>query len=510
MLDWLATDYTYASGNVARRTLKFNREHYRTLGELALLYESTLDPALKARADALLAYLYPSQAANGWLPGIKTNNWFSQSLNVAQRAFPDHEHALRELLRRWQEHYGSYLEPGNTGGVDGPLSAWDLLTLEEHTGDANDLRAAAEIVRAQASGFHEDPNEWRGLGVPPAHELGPMIRDWVSVIGRLSALPEPERPAGYAPAAFFSSGLTTALPKQWYGRHVFFVLDETDAPLTVLLDFNAMNSGYHVANRIRVIAPGGAETVIDQVLEPAPTELLTLENYGVPSPFTPDALSTYHKASTLVIPPDGQTGAYAVEYYSTNLEPAVFARSSAGKLVHYFPDYVERAQHVAPWDLYYLYGQFLPGVSSSRYGAQAWYQPRAALPPVTLVFAGWVLDPAGQSMTPLLPGTAVAPMNFPLGHPWPSIRASHPDGSAACRTSIAGTTTEGWTNPAGASCVYTPASVALQSFVTTNEAWHYRMFLEGIEPFVSATPEEWFDPREYPSPPLAQFLVPRD
>jgi hypothetical protein len=104
---------------VAAKELRFNREHYRVLGELALLYEYTQHPSLRASADKLVEFLLAAQAPNGWLPGLKTNNWFSQSLNLAQRAFPDHQFAIGELLRRWQAHVGTYWEPGTIGqGVD--------------------------------------------------------------------------------------------------------------------------------------------------------------------------------------------------------------------------------------------------------------------------------------------------------------------------------------------------------------------------------------------------------
>ncbi len=513
MQAFLSQDYVIAPGVVASKTLLFNREHYRTLGELALLYENTLDPALQSKADPFLADLYAAQATNGWISGLKTNFWFSQSLNVAQRAFPSERSNLRELMRRYEEFEGNYLVPGVTGQVDGPRSLWTLLTLEEHTGDPNYLTVAAEVARTQALGIYEDLNEWRGFGTPPMHEFGPIVRDWVAVMGRLSRLPPSQRPSGLARATYFNAGLTTLVPsdapRQFYGRHVLFVLDESDAPIQVTLDYNALNGGYGIANRIRVIAPNGAETVIDRVLEPEPTEVLTLLNYPLLTPpYTTEAASHFDKATTLDLAPDGQTGAYAIEFYSTNLETPVFARSSAGKLVHYFPEYQERAQHVAPWDLYFVHGSQMPSVTSPFYAAQAWFQPKGSLVDVTLVHAGYVLHVNGGLPTsPVGPDDPVYTINT---QSWPLVRAFRNDGVALGRTAILGTTTDGFTNPSGIAAVFTPATTSLHSFVTQNESWHLKMFLAGMEPFVAATDAEWFDPRLYPSPPLAQFLVPRD
>lgn len=52
--------------------VRFNREHYLAIGELAAVYELTGDAALANLANGLVSRLVASQAANGWLPGIKT------------------------------------------------------------------------------------------------------------------------------------------------------------------------------------------------------------------------------------------------------------------------------------------------------------------------------------------------------------------------------------------------------------------------------------------------------
>ena len=511
MLDDLSQDYVYPSGNVASRELRFNREHYRVLGELALLYEYTKDPNLASRADELIAFLLPAQASNGWLPGLKTSNWFSHSLNLAQRAFPGHRQAIRELMLRWQEHSGTYLEPGNAGQVEGPVSLWDLLTLEDHTGNPAYLQVAAETARTQALGFYEDPNEWQGYGAPPAHVMGPIIRDWVSVMARLSQLPPADRPTGLARATYFNAGLTTDVsePRLFKGRHVLFVLDEDDSPISVLLDVNGRNAGSIIDNRIRIIAPDGTETTTDRVIQNVPTELATLESLDLLSPFTTDAVAAYQKAITIDIPPDGQTGAYALEFYSANLETPVFARSSGGRLVHYFPAYAERAQHVAPYDLYYVYKSQMPSVSSHGYSAQVWFKPTATLLPTTFVHASRVLHEGGVALPtePVGPNDPVYTVDNPA---WPLMRAFNSDGTQSCAASITGTTADGLMNPDGLPCLFAPATEDLHSFVTQNLDWHWKIFMEGIEPFVSAIPQEWFDPRQYPSPDLQQFLVPRD
>ena len=511
--------------------VRFNRDHYRTLGELAILFEETCNTScnryLLDLAQQFVSVLAQSQAANGWLPGLKTNHWFSDSLTIAHRALgPQNATKIFEILNKYEDHIGNYLMPSNyprkgsqvagPGTVDGPTSLWTLILLEQGTGNPQYLEVAAKMVLAQALSVYPDEGDWRGFTSIPVQYLGSQIRGWTATMARLSQLPRFERPSGLAPISYFLSGLATRLPKdggQWEGRHVFYVLDQSDREIRIDLDFIGAER-YRYDLKFRIYAPNGEERELTDFFQ---NPLPEYENYHLvhTEPYDKETLSRYHKGITIRIPKDNQTGVYAIEILSVpvpgsfRLQPAIWARSSEGKLVHYMPNFLERGAQIAPYDLYQKYKQDGGTVvsrgdgPSHAYSGQFWFMPISTSQQVTLGFfwSGKPL-PVGlidEKSPPFVPDYYKDAKRIV------AFRSTLTDG---CKTTITGTDAAG--NPNMSPCAFTPTTLALHSAVVTNTHWHYSLHTEGILPFFSSTEAEWFNPWEIENRPRVNFLVLRD
>ncbi len=517
LLEALATDYTYGgehAGDVALAETRFNREHYGTLGDLAVLWEETGDADVRALADRFLDHLVAAQATSGWLPGIKTNLWFTHSLAHVHRALPDRRDEVVELLRRWHEHLGDPLRPSASGQTDGAGAPWAHVILGEATGDPHHLDLAARVARTQALAIHDGATRWRGLQRMQVHQLGPILRDWVVVLGRLAELEPEARPTGLLPA-HIGGGLPVDPAGPYAGRSVLFVLDEADEEITVTADMNAHNGGHAFDVRVRVVAPDGGETQTDFSRRNVPAGL-----NGFPavaeSPFTSDGVGDYRKALELTLAPDGHTGVYAIELLATNVDAPWSATSSAEKLVHYVPGYEARAERITPYALYYDHAQLGSFSSPSLVGA-VWFVPDGERD-VVLQHVRRVLHATGHSCSPPSLPDCLVPPGDPLFYPLrpvprddrPRVTALDDAGEIVCTTTLTGTTTDGLQHPTGEPCAFSPASATLHVAVADNVSWHYRVFLDGVLPFLSQSPEAWFDPRDHVHPDPAQFLVSRD
>jgi hypothetical protein len=515
--------------------LRFNRQHYHGLGELAALYEQTNNPQLAALAGELVQRLVASQARNGWLPGIKTNFWFSDALLRARRAFPAHAPAIDEVLRKFEEHLGNYLMPSISpiplppgapsmpGTVEGPTSLWTLITLEQGGAGAGYLEVAAKTALAQALSVYPKGGEYRGLTALDIQYLGHQVRGWTATMARLRQLPVQDRPVGAAPMPYFHSGLATHLPvppqteRAWDGRHVLYVLEPSDTAFTVDLDFSSVGLAHDLL--IRIHRPDGvALTPIEAKTDARPVETFT----GYPV-IELEALSKYQKGVHIPIAADGVQGAYAIEVYSNDLHaaevPAIWARSSLGKVVHYIPSLVERTDTAlcpTPTScppnlpgrntLYQIYKQDGGTVAGGAFGpshadsGQFWFMPKSAGEGVELGFfsyglpMSWDPEPAGPF--------------FPVYNPrWQRVVAFRADGTEVGATQIVATdTTDPFHLPVGSACSFEPNAAALHSAVTTNGYWHFSLHTAGALPFLSSTQAQWFDPRPHTSKQPEAFI----
>lgn len=521
-------DYLSASG-VTPPNARFNREHYSTLGELAAIYEETGDAALRSKADVLIDKLVDSQAKNGWLPGIKVNQWFSNSLLVAQRAFPARAAELHRVLERYEQHLGNVLMPsigtvpGTSvplpGTVRGPTSLWTLIDLERNGGDQRYLDVAAQTALAQALSVYTELSAQRSRGVTSldTEYLGHVLRGWTATMARLAEMPAAERPKDVAPIQYFLSDLATPLGpnndksnRQWDGRHVLYVkVSQRAERVRVDLDFAMEGHEHNVL--VRVHAPDGLlPSQWSFAARTPPTEPPFSACFGVNDL---ERLSEYATGHSIEFVPH-QAGAYAVEILSKEdgncrtgalLELGVWARAtsfdSAGDptpagLVHYLPDLAERTSAgLSAADLYYVHGRNGGTVFSAAAGpshassGQFWFMPRSTGTKVSM----WL---GAQDGTVPIPKILFRPH-------WHRFAIFDADGNLLKATPVVG---EKYVDahdredlfglPDGSRLILESPTMALHSAVVSNDQWHFSMQTEGILPFLSATKEEWFDPTE--------------
>ncbi|MAG31609.1 MAG: hypothetical protein CL908_12045 [Deltaproteobacteria bacterium] len=516
MLVFLATDHDYPApddGTADNETM-VNREQYASLGDIAVLYEATQDPTLASYANSLIDFFLVAQASNGFIPGIKTNNWFGRSMDHAQRAFPARRTELRDYLQAWWESVGSYKALSTTGeSAADVMSLWSVLIVSEHASDPSLLDLAVEYSRTGALGVYDDTGDWLGYSAIPRHELGTLVEDWVAAIDAANDAGPLTVSQDYVSMNNFNAGLVTETwdGSSWTGRHVFYVLEEIDQNFTVDISFNQHNAGAVNEGQIRITAPDWSEIVVTRVIETRPGGgALSYLNYpSFSRPYTIEGISNYQPSFEIEIPSDGQTGAYAIEvlngFGQANLQLPVHAESSTGKLVHYIPQYSRRAEFIAPWDLYYEHKQQLPSMSNGYgWGGQAFFRPKSTLEPVEFAFGHALHVGTSLPTSPTSPGVDVYPV---LHREVPRVVGLDPSGATVCGSSITGTSADGFDNPVATSCSFTPSSLDLHSVVLLNRDWHMDLFIDGVDPWWSAKASSWFDPTAYPHPDPMQFLV---
>lgn len=520
--------------------LRCTRDHYRTFGELAIIYEETHHPELMMLAERFLNAFQKCQAKNGWMPGVKTAEWFSQSFLIAARAFPGWKHCIVKLLQGWEDHIGMREKPSLTGQVEGPTSLWTLLELEKKTGDPIYGRAIAGYATARALGVYADdltdftnsnPEtvRWRGYSTIHGYHLARVMRDWMAALARLAAPNMPVVSSEPAGMAYFRGHLPAEIPVcERVGRHVIYVLEETDQPFDVQLDFAGDNQDVGGPLLIRVYDP-------DATASSLPSQEINgvFENNLVDGFRPDDALETikgrkgksnYDKAKTVTIPTDGKTGAYAFEVISRGTTTAlgIAARSSLGRVVHYIPQYEDRLAHFlahsgefcetelrlcpptkdSPSSLDSACSHNLNQMLASLSGMQqeeggvagrAWFQPKANAT-VTLEFAD------GATKEP----------NFNLTPYDPALKLRVFEGTVEkCTTKISGSSgTSPLEKPTKQSCTFaTGSNPALHNIVLLNYG-NYRLHTDGTGEFFASSQEEWFDPTMVNHPPQTRFLSP--
>lgn len=504
--------------------LRCMREQYRTFGELAIIYEETHERDLKHLAGRFLTAFEKCKAFNGWMPGVKTPEWFSQSFLIAARAFPDWKDRIMALLQGWEDHIGMREKPSATGQMEGPSSLWTLWELEKKTGDKVYGPAIVGYAMAQAFAVHTDFTDrapdtvrWRGYSMIEGHRTASAMRDWMTALARFTAPNMTVPPAVPAGMGYFSGNLPPEIPVCGVvGRNVVYVREDTDTKFTVKLDFLGSNRGVGGPLRIRVYDPGGTmRQEIDTVFE---NNLVDAAKHFLASD-TLEGRSAYDKAKTIVIPADGKTGAYAIEVVSkeTVSQLPMAAWSSLGRVVHFIPGYLERLNHFlnhsaqfcpttlplcqahethvsapenscsqALWKM----NASLGSMQSASLAGRAWFQP-APNTPIEFVFA--------QSATQ-------EPVFNLAGYRFASKLRVFEGTTEKCTNKISGTNPD--QTPRTVPCSFTTGNApGLHSVVLMNDGY-YRLSMLGAGAFFASTQAEWFDPTTVAHLPPERFLSP--
>jgi len=423
---------------------EISRHLYVVIKDLAALYEATWDERLLPYLRAYVELTLGAQTPDGGFPGVKTPHYLDQPLHLALRVLGDER--ISQALRRWHDHMGDAETPGPLFNIEGPWSLWTPVTAWRATRDARYLRAAAEAMFAQAGSVDEGDSEWRGMNPVPAHEAGPLLRDWPTVMAALREMPPDQRPAEPAPMLYFQNTLPIApeAEKQgWKDRHVVLVLDEKDDPFSVSFYWIAHNFSSMRDVRVRVLAPDGA-VVSDTTLG------VGASKDGSTGP------------RVVEVAADGRKGVYAFEVFTSLRRSAIHARATTGKRVHFAP------------------GKTLI-MHSPAYAGRAWFQP--------------------------LPGAEVV-FNYPRISAEQRIAVYDGQGRLAAASRFTGTTWIPFKNirlpqPEGEPCRFTPASQELHALVMgVRKPSAAEMSFAGVRPYLCGLRSEWFDPERFPCPDL--------
>jgi len=299
----------------------WTRNTYRTFGELAIAYEATHDPDIKVLAMQYLDFLMTMQREDGWMPGLTSNFYFSQPMNIAFRVFPERRQDIAGLLQSWVDFRGDVLKSGITGNVIAPMSLWTLRTLLENGTEsgAHYPELAWRIMRTQTMGVHTTENDFQGFSGLIGHQSGWFLRDWLVALAMADEHVVDK--TTWLPASHFHGrlGVTSIeYAEGWRDRTVAFILDESDQPISVASHYWLYNLGTGpILFRYRLYDPLGH--LVSEMEAPIPT---------TPAAFDPATID-------VEIPPDGIVGAYALEILGTTRVP-VNLKTGGAKIVHAF------------------------------------------------------------------------------------------------------------------------------------------------------------------------------
>ena len=428
--------------------LSRTRTLYVMIKELAVLYEATWDPELKAYLDEYIKLVLDGQGEEGWFPGIKSNHYLDQGLNLAMRVYgPDR---ILPALEKWHRFLGDWDRPGTTGEMTAPLSLWTAVTVSKHRNDPRLLSIAAACARARVWNIDDGASSWRGMALVPAHEAGPFLRDWVTVMAALSERKEGDKSGVLAPAHINARlPIAGADAKTWRGRHVVLVLDEKGDAFKTHFGFLCMNFGVltETPQLVRVIAPDGS--VVSEKTYPIKVSYnRQLGRHNI----------------TVDVPADGKKGVYLFEMFTRPLALPTLARSSTGKVVHFVPPGRR---------------SFTTAQGGWCGGGVVWFQPKGG----EEVFVSYPNNLAG-SRTVILDSA----------------------GKLVASSRITGTHEKG--RPVGEPCRFRPekGDTGLYAFNASSMDWHRAQEIGGMRPYMAHFKEEWFDPTQYPCPDLKPFL----
>jgi hypothetical protein len=429
-----------------RKDLAANVSRHTTVmvKNLCVLYEATWDERLAGFARDLLAVMKEAQMPTGNFPNVKTNHYLDEPLLIAIRALG--WEPAGPMLQRWHECLGDPLRPGPAGNVNGPMSLWSSVVLHEKTGDARWLDAAVRTMNSQAASVAASGDRWDGLNNIPPHEAGPALRDWPAVMQALLKLPAEQRPTGLRPIEAFHSMIkpTPEMQKDGWGmRHLAYALCEDGKDFDLALTFAQQPETW----AMRVLRPDKGVALEETGTLPA--EKMAYDKVGVKRK----------------VPAGGQKGAFAIEVrakFRPDMPTTLFLRSGAGKLVHWL-------------------GGPQCNLFTSAYAGSFWFKP-AGTGEASLSIMNQ-LDMVGRTI-------ALGPDGRVVGES--RVTGSKPVKPAKDPASIAAEL------PAGDDCRFTPAAAAagqLHAFHLAGEHKPNRFWvLKGVQPWVSATREEWFDP----------------
>lgn len=414
-----------------------SRNTYRVFGELAIAYEATHKPGLKTWAEKYLDLIIQMQDNSGWVPGIKSNFYLEQPLNIGMRVFPEWRNEILSYMKAWNDYLGDVERPSASGNIEGPMSLWTLSTLYDNTADAHLADAAWKTTRAQAMGVHLADNDWRGICGMYGNILPWTMRDWLVGLRLVEdghASGEEWLPVSHIHGWMPLSSNDSA--SGWITRHLFFVKEDTDGARTISVHFGLQGGGNEPRKiKIRVYNPSG--TMISDIDTWVQKDL-----DNTPGTFVRE----------VDIASDGLTGAYAVEILAESVIP-VNVRTGGMDLVHaYNGDYLIGSSIVSAGALYARGIDGVRKVSTDYQGHE--YVPR---------IVGFYPD-NGQVL-----GLSTVWGNMGLG--------------------------ELFTN----SCLVEQPSMnsVFLGFLTQDFSTSRKFELDNFEPYVSLDSEGWFDPEDY-------------
>jgi len=434
-------DFAKRSAHFREHRETRSRHLYIMLKDLAVLYEATWRPELKEQLKTYLDLTLDAQLEDGNFLGVKSNHYLDQPLLLAARVLPKERERIYRALQRWTAHQGDAVALPRGSGGSGPWSMWTRHALARQSGNPAQLAGNLQLARAQAVATADDENEWRGLLSFEAHLAGPILRDWVvAMSGQATGEPTP----GFAPILHFNSRLPDDQPdgtaKGRSGRHVALVLKKADQPLDLSLHFFLHNMGTRIQHKLRVISPTGAEIEAGEFY----TQHLR----------QPDDQQDIH----FQIPARQPAGVYALILHTV---APVCVRTSIGKIVHYLP---EGSRALTP----------------ARWSGQAWFMPREN----TEVVIGHQPGTPRERVVIIDPRGAI-------------VASSNITGTRQTKTSIGQREL-----PVGEPATYQPKEMSLHSFIVSSSKWSTLRQLKGMQPWLAARPEQWFDPTQHPMPDL--------
>lgn len=435
-----------------------SRHLYVMVKNLAVLYEATWDPRLKKALDEYTRLTLEAQLPSGNFPGVKTNHYLDEPLNIAARVYGWER--VAKPLQRWQEMMGDPLRPGTTGNVRGPLSLWTAVNLYQHTGDAHHLKIAEQVMRAQATTVEDGTTIWRGLNAIPGHEAGPMLRDWIIALSALSSTPPAMSKAAreQLPLAGFHSMLPVSNERKkqgWGPRHVALILNPTGENFSLELAFLQQPTKRY---RLRLLAPDG--TVLRD-------EMRDYEYLNA-------TVAAYESKPTRETVAGGQKGVYVLELSAQTARDdfitPLTVKSTTGKVVHLMPPGRRN---------------FSAGLDAGRF----WFQPIAG---EEVVF-GLSLGQSYKGRTVMYDADGRIVAQSAITGTREVALPKTPPAAYACGL------------PEGEPCHFKapPDAHGLYSCtLPVEEKWNRWIEIKGLRPYVSATREEWFDPELHPHPDL--------
>ncbi|MHC4872706.1 MAG: exo-rhamnogalacturonan lyase family protein [Planctomycetota bacterium] len=424
------------------RQKNVSRHTYMGIKNNLILYEATWDKRLLDFAEKCFQVTLETQQKSGNIPNVRSNNYISQGMNIAERLFGWKK--VKGFLTKWHNYLGDPIRPGTTGATSGPMSLWTAVNMYKHTGDKHYLDIAAKVMNTEAAAVMRSENpDWNGFNDITAIDAGPAIRDWCVTMAALDR--EPVQNKNYIPMWVIYSGIKSSevdAKAGWGMKNIALTLNETGKDFTVAFHYS------HPPERvINIYSPSG--------------KLLVTEKGA--------AVKAYNGMTAFsfkIKVPGKEKGVYTIEMLSrvrrNDRATRVNVTSSTGKIVCYMPE--EKKYFIA---------------TSSKSG-QIWFKP----------IDGEEISIGKINNKEIIARTILLDQNQKI------VAANTADKTIAPKNKH-----KRYHNPRqpkGKIVKYKKDKYnGLYSAVfTTSGPFRFRT-IKGIEPYVSNRKEVWFDPRKY-------------